>query len=200
MDNGELSKRYDEIIERCVSVFKAKTKDYGPTWLFFRDQSFIDQLWIKARRIRTLEENGDKSLVGEGREDEYLGIVNYGVIMLMRMQNPELFPDSDAVVADTEAYYTVRLDDMEKEYRRAFAGVKALMERKNHDYGAAWTEMHLNSITDQIIVKIFRMKNIIASGGRLIASEGLDAQISDVINYSIFALLKMSGIGAQAAL
>ena len=78
MDNIELGRRYDGIIERCVAIFEAKTKDYGPTWLFFRDESFVDQLWIKARRIRTLEENGDDSLVGEGRADEYLGIVNYG--------------------------------------------------------------------------------------------------------------------------
>ena len=81
---------------------------------------------------------------------------------------------------------------MKRAYLDAFAGVKALMERKNHDYGAAWTEMHLHSITDQIIVKLFRMKNIISTGGKLLASEGLDAQISDIINYSIFALLKMS--------
>lgn len=194
MDNIELGKRYDEIIDRCVSIFEAKTKDYGPTWLFFRDESFVDQLWIKARRIRTLEENGDESLVGEGRADEYLGIVNYGIIMLMRMQNPELFPSPDTVVADTDAYHRLGIDNMKQAYLRAFASVKALMERKNHDYGAAWTEMHLHSITDQIIVKIFRMKNIIASGGRLIASEGLDAQISDIINYSVFALLKMAGV------
>ena len=194
MDNIELGKRYDEIIDRCVSIFEAKTKDYGPTWLFFRNESFVDQLWIKARRIRTLEENGDETLVGEGRADEYLGIVNYGIIMLMRMQNPEIFPSPDAVVADTDAYHRLGVDDMKQAYLRAFASVKALMERKNHDYGAAWTEMHLHSITDQIIVKIFRMKNIIASGGRLIASEGLDAQISDIINYSVFALLKMAGV------
>ena len=183
MDNIELGRRYDGIIERCVAIFEAKTKDYGPTWLFFRDESFVDQLWIKARRIRTLEENGDDSLVGEGRADEYLGIVNYGIIMLMRMQNPELFPSPGEVVADTEAYYKLHLSDMKQAY---------LMERKNHDYGAAWTEMHLHSITDQIIVKLFRMKNIISTGGKLLASEGLDAQISDIINYSIFALLKMS--------
>ena len=194
MDNIELGKRYDEIIDRCVSIFEAKTKDYGPTWLFFRNESFVDQLWIKARRIRTLEENGDETLVGEGRADEYLGIVNYGIIKLMRMQNPEIFPSPDAVVADTDAYHRLGVDDMKQAYLRAFASVKALMERKNHDYGAAWTEMHLHSITDQIIVKIFRMKNIIASGGRLIASEGLDAQISDIINYSVFALLKMAGV------
>ena len=192
MDNIELGRRYDGIIERCVAIFEAKTKDYGPTWLFFRDESFVDQLWIKARRIRTLEENGDDSLVGEGRADEYLGIVNYGIIMLMRMQNPELFPSPGEVVADTEAYYKLHLSDMKRAYLDAFAGVKALMERKNHDYGAAWTEMHLHSITDQIIVKLFRMKKIISTGGKLLASEGLDAQISDIINYSIFALLKMS--------
>ena len=127
MDNIELGRRYDGIIERCVAIFEAKTKDYGPTWLFFRDESFVDQLWIKARRIRTLEENGDDSLVGEGRADEYLGIVNYGIIMLMRMQNPELFPSPGEVVADTEAYYKLHLSDMKRAYLDAFAGVKALM-------------------------------------------------------------------------
>ena len=122
MDNIELGKRYDEIIDRCVSIFEAKTKDYGPTWLFFRDESFVDQLWIKARRIRTLEENGDESLVGEGRADEYLGIVNYGIIMLMRMQNPEIFPSPDTVVADTDAYHRLGIDDMKQAYLRGCIG------------------------------------------------------------------------------
>ena len=129
----------------------------------------------------------------EGREDEYIGIINYGVILLMKMSNPDLFPKSDEVVEDTDLYRHADTVEMTKLYKKTFDNVKELMERKNHDYGAAWTEMHIHSITDQIIVKIFRIKNIILNNGRLIASEGIDAQISDIINYSIFGLLKLRG-------
>ncbi len=193
MEQEKLNGCYDRIVTECVEVFENKTKDYGPTWLFFRMESFIDQLWIKARRIRTLEENGDISLVREGREDEYIGIINYGVILLMKLENPKLFPDSDEIVENTELYRHADTAEMTKLYKKAFDNVKKLMERKNHDYGAAWTEMHIHSVTDQIIVKIFRIKNIISNNGRLIASEGIDAQISDIINYSIFGLLKLRG-------
>lgn len=193
MEQEKLSSYYDDIVSECVRIFENKTKDYGPTWLFFRIESFIDQLWIKAKRIRTLEENGDISFVNEGREDEYIGIINYGVILLMKMENTDLFPDSDEIVENTELYRQTDASEMTEMYRKAFGNVKKLMERKNHDYGAAWTEMHIHSITDQIIVKIFRVKNIISNKGRLIASEGIDAQISDIINYSVFGLLKLRG-------
>lgn len=193
MEQEKLSSYYDDIVSECIRIFENKTKDYGPTWLFFRIESFIDQLWIKAKRIRTLEENGDISFVNEGREDEYIGIINYGVILLMKMENTDLFPDSDEIVENTELYRQTDASEMTEMYRKAFGNVKKLMERKNHDYGAAWTEMHIHSITDQIIVKIFRVKNIISNKGRLIASEGIDAQISDIINYSVFGLLKLRG-------
>lgn len=193
MEQEKLSSYYDDIVSECVRIFENKTKDYGPTWLFFRIESFIDQLWIKAKRIRTLEENRDISFVNEGREDEYIGIINYGVILLMKMENTDLFPDSDEIVENTELYRQTDASEMTEMYRKAFGNVKKLMERKNHDYGAAWTEMHIHSITDQIIVKIFRVKNIISNKGRLIASEGIDAQISDIINYSVFGLLKLRG-------
>lgn len=194
MEQAFLSERYEEVVSECVKIFEDKTKDYGPTWLLFRMESFIDQLWIKARRIRTLEENGDNTLVHEGRDSEYIGIMNYGVILLMKLRNPEIFPSSDEIVENTELYRSVDTKGMTAAYKSAFAEVKALMERKNHDYGAAWTEMHIHSITDQIIVKIFRIKNILAGGGKLLISEGIDAQISDIINYSMFGLLKLRGI------
>lgn len=194
MEQAVLSECYDEVVSECVRIFEAKTKDYGPTWLLFRMESFIDQLWIKARRIRTLEENGDNTFVHEGRDAEYIGIMNYGVILLMKLRNPDKFPPSDEIVEDTGLYRSVDADGMTEEYKAAFAEVKALMECKNHDYGAAWTEMHIHSITDQIIVKIFRIKNILAGGGKLLVSEGIDAQISDIVNYSMFGLLKLRGL------
>lgn len=190
MDNAFLDQKYDKIISECLNIFLSKTADYGPTWMLFRDESFVDQLWIKAKRIRTLEES-KVNLVNEGREDEYLGIINYAVIMLMRLKNEETFPSSDKVVNDNSLYSDFSIDNAKQIYSDVFADVKALMERKNHDYGAAWTQMHIHSITDQIIIKIFRIKNIIANGGKLIMSEGIDAQLSDVINYCIFALMKL---------
>lgn len=189
MDDTLLEQNYDTIISECINIFLSKTADYGPTWMLFRDESFVDQLWIKAKRIRTLE-GADINLVNESSEDEYLGIINYAVIMLMKLKNPNVFPSSDEVVSDNSLYQAFSIDDAKKIYSETFNEIKMLMKRKNHDYGAAWTQMHIHSITDQIIIKIFRIKNIISNGGKLIMSEGIDAQLSDIINYSIFGLMK----------
>lgn len=177
------------LLEECRTLFGNKLSDYGPTWMIFRDVSLVDQLWIKIKRIRTLEQCQDNSLVGEGRDGEFIGLINYAAIMLMRLRFPDRYPPSDEVVADTDLLNALSHETIVADYTAVLDEVHALMERKNHDYGAAWTEMHPHSITDQIIIKLLRVKNISRNGGQLLVSENIDAQLMDVINYSIFGLI-----------
>lgn len=186
-----LDLKYDEIINKCSTLFRSKLADYGATWLLYRDVSLVDQLWIKARRIITLEENGDNALVSDSRSDEFIGIINYSVVMLMRMKFAEKFPSADEIMADTDRLTALDTDEVMKLYMSVSDEVKALMLRKNHDYGSAWEGMHPSSVTDQIVIKICRIKSIMKNGGRLIVSEGIDAQLSDIINYCVFSLIKI---------
>lgn len=189
MENLDL--KFDEIIKSCSELFRSKMSDYGATWLLYRDVSIVDQLWIKTKRIITLEDNGDKSLVGEGRADEFVGIINYSIVMLMRMKYADKFPSTEDIMTDTEKMKSVDVDNVMQMYRQISDEVKELMMRKNHDYGSAWEGMHPSSLTDQIVIKIWRIKNIMQNGGKLLVSEGIDAQLSDIINYCIFSLIKM---------
>lgn len=188
---AELEKEFDEIISECVSLFENKLRDYGPTWLFFRNVSLIDQLWIKAKRIAVLEENHDDSKVGEGREDEYIGIINYSVIMLFRVLYPEKFPAHDELLVNPEKADSVSVEAAAALYRDIIAKVKALMIKKNHDYGDAWRGMQQESITDMILIKLSRIKKIIKNDGVLLVSENIDAQLFDIINYAVFGLIKL---------
>lgn len=189
MENLDL--KFDEIIKDCAQLFRSKMSDYGATWLLYRDVSIVDQLWIKTKRIITLEDNGDNSLVGEGRADEFVGIINYSIVMLMRMKYADKFPTTEDIMTDTEKMKSVDVDNVMQMYRQISDEVKGLMMRKNHDYGSAWEGMHPSSLTDQIVIKIWRIKNIMQNGGKLLVSEGIDAQLSDIINYCIFSLIKM---------
>ena len=182
--------------EECKTLFRSKLSDYGPTWLLFRPESFIDQLWIKAKRIRTLEENGDNSLVGESREGEFIGLINYAITMRMVTEHRDIFPESGEVI-DDPAKYNIDTETVMKIFGEIFDSITALMLRKNHDYGAAWLTMDPHSITDQIIIKIFRLKNIVANGGKLLVSENIDAQLSDVAVYSMFGLMRFRGVNAD---
>ena len=188
---AELEKEFDEIIGECVSLFENKLRDYGPTWLFFRNVSLIDQLWIKAKRIAVLEENHDDSKVGEGREDEYIGIINYSVIMLFRVLYPEKFPAHDELLVNPEKADSVSVEAAAALYKDIIAKVKALMIKKNHDYGDAWRGMQQESITDMILIKLSRIKKIIKNDGVLLVSENIDAQLFDIINYAVFGLIKL---------
>lgn len=189
MENLDL--KYDEIINSCSSLFRDKMSDYGATWLLYRDVSLVDQLWIKTKRIITLEENGDNALVGDSRADELVGIINYSIVMLMRMKYPDRFPTTDEIMSDTGKLSQLDTDEVMRLYMSVSDEVKALMLRKNHDYGSAWEDMHPWSITDQIVIKICRIKNIMKNSGKLLVSEGIDAQLSDIVNYCVFSLIKM---------
>lgn len=193
--NSDWDDVYADIIGECGRIFIDKMADYGPTWLYFRDVSLVDQLWIKIKRVRTLEKNGGKNAVGEGSEGEFIAIINYAAIMLMKKRYPEIFRTADYYIDNPDEAAALPSDEIESCYREVCAEVCGLCRRKNHDYGAAWVEMHAHSITDQIIIRVLRIKSFLANGGPSV-SEGMEAQLMDIINYSIFGLIKTRGIDA----
>jgi len=169
---------YNSVIDHCRDLFLKKTRDYGTAWRIMRLSSITDQIFIKARRIRTLEEV-KVSKVGEGIVEEYVGIVNYCVIAMMQMALAE---DADDRLdpAQVERLYNEKTDE-----------TRGLMFAKNHDYGEAWREMRISSLTDLILMKLHRIKQIEDNNGRTWVSEGLEANYRDILNYAVFALIKL---------
>ena len=176
---NKTSEQYDQQISLCRELFAKKTKDYGTSWRVLRPKSLTDQLFIKAQRIKTLEE-AEVRKVDEGIEPEFIGLVNYAVMGLIQLKL-----DNDP-----------RLELSEKEalelYDAEVAAIKALMLAKNHDYGEAWRDMRVSSFTDLILMKLLRIKQIEDNKGKTLVSEGIDAGYMDIVNYSIFALIQMS--------
>ena len=164
--------------KKCSSLFLNKMKDYGTAWRILRTTSLTDQIFIKAQRIRTLEQNGE-SKVGEGILPEYIGIINYCVMAIIQLELGTAMNDdtSSTTIAELHAKYLQTAKD--------------LMANKNHDYGEAWREMRVSSLTDLILMKLLRVKSIEDNEGKTIVSEGLDANYLDMINYSIFAMIRM---------
>lgn len=175
---SKTSEQYDKIIGKCVEIFSKKTKDYGTAWRILRTSSLTDQIFIKAQRIRTLEEKGI-SKVGEGIEPEFIGIINYSLMAIIQMN----LKDSSEMELNP-----AKATDM---FRKEAAQAKSLMENKNHDYGEAWRDMRISSFTDLILMKLLRVKQIEDNKGVTLISEGIDANYFDIVNYAIFALIKM---------
>lgn len=176
--NPKTISQYNEVITRCREVFQKKIKDYGTSWRVLRLPSLTDQLYIKANRIRTLEETGINK-VGESIEGEYMAMVNYGIIALIQIS----LKDVNALEIEYEKALSL--------YNQKIDETRDLMMAKNHDYGEAWREMRIGSFTDLILTKLLRIKQIEANDGKTIISEGIDANYQDIINYSVFALIKM---------
>jgi hypothetical protein len=172
------SQQYDAAINLCKDLFLKKMKDYGTAWRNLRPTSLTDQIFIKAQRIKSIEEKGTQK-VGDDIKGEYIGIINYCIISLIQL---ELKDDSrmELPFGEVEALYT-----------KYASQTKQLMEDKNHDYGEAWRDMRLSSLTDLILMKIFRVKQIEDNKGQTLASEGVDANYMDMLNYSVFALIKL---------
>ena len=170
--------QYRQIEERCKEVFMNKHRDYGVAWHILRLSSLTDQMYIKARRIRSLEEHGIRK-VDEGIEPEYVGLVNYGVMSLMKL---DLSADDIKQLA---------ADQLTVAYEGYLKQARDLMMKKNHDYGEAWRHMRVSSLTDLILMKLLRIRQIEDNEGKTINSEGLDANYIDIINYSIFALIRL---------
>ena len=176
MEKPNTGQQFAAIKEVCRDIFVKKLKDYGTSWRIMRPKSITDQIYIKANRIRTIEQTGT-ALVDEGFESEFIGIVNYGIIGLIQL---ELGVGEDIDVEEATALYD-----------KLFKQTTDLMLAKNHDYGEAWRLMRVSSYTDIILQKILRTKQIEDNEGKTIISEGIDANYMDMINYSIFALIKL---------
>lgn len=170
--------QYNKALTACKDIFLKKTKDYGTAWRILRTSSLTDQLFIKASRIRSLEVNAEQK-VEEAVDVEYIGLVNYSVMALIQLSLPE------------EAPLELETDKAEALYDQHMTETRQLMMDKNHDYGEAWRDMRISSLTDLILMKLLRVKQIEDNDGQTLISEGLDANYQDIINYSIFALIKL---------
>ena len=170
------SEQYDRVVIGCRDTFLKKTADYGTSWRVYRTISIADQIYIKAKRIRTIQEKKLQK-IGDDIKSEFQGILNYAVIGLIQLDinndEPEQLP----------------VAEVEKMYESKVVASKALMNDKNHDYGEAWREMSQESFADLILAKILRIKQIISNEGKTIISEGIDANYFDILNYSVFALI-----------
>ncbi|MCD8447635.1 DUF1599 domain-containing protein [Tenacibaculum finnmarkense] len=173
------SEQYDVVVDQCRSLFIKKMSDYGSAWRILRLPSLTDQIFIKAQRIRQLQENTQRK-VDEGEKPEFIGIINYSIMALIQLelgvvQQPDLNTNQATILYDKHLKIT-----------------KGLMENKNHDYGEAWREMRISSLTDLILQKLLRVKQIEDNKGKTLVSEGIDANYQDMINYAIFALIHHS--------
>lgn len=170
--------QYRQIIDRCRDLFLKKNHDYGTAWRILRLPSITDQLFIKAKRIRTLQETG-VNRVGEGIEPEFVGIINYSVMALIQNQ------------LANDPRMDIPTDELETLYDKQVNEVMALLFAKNHDYGEAWREMRVSSMTDIILMKLLRTKQIEDKQGHTLVSEGVEANYMDMINYAVFCLIKL---------
>ena len=169
---------YKEVISLCKDIFIKKTKDYGTAWRILRLPSITDQIFIKAQRIRSIQEKGTQKVADDIRS-EFIGIVNYSIIALIQLQLMDSF-DMD-----------LDPDYVEKLYNQEVDTTIQLLLNKNHDYGEAWREMRVSSITDIILMKLLRVKQIEDNLGQTVISEGVEANYRDMINYAVFCLIKL---------
>jgi hypothetical protein len=177
IDTEKTNQQYNEIVSICYNLFSKKMTDYGTAWRILRPKSVTDQLYIKAQRIRSIEEK-KVSKVNEGVRPEFIGIINYSIIGLIQLE----FESTSVELSDND---TINL------YNKYFNQAKLLMQDKNHDYGEAWRNMRISSYTDLILMKINRTKQIEDNQGVTLASEGIDANYLDMINYAVFAMIKI---------
>ena len=169
---------YDNIITDCKSLFKKKLVDYGSAWRILRLPSLTDQIFIKAQRIRSIQLN-EIQKVDEGQADEFIGIVNYSIMALVQIEKGHSeMPDLDN-------------DECIVLYDKMSESTRSLMLNKNHDYGEAWREMRVSSLTDLILQKLLRIKQIDKNKGNTLVSEGIDANFADIVNYAVFALIHL---------
>ncbi|MFT7330885.1 MAG: hypothetical protein ACI848_000953 [Roseivirga sp.] len=173
------SKQYDEIIDMCRSLFINKMSDYGSAWRILRLPSLTDQIFIKTQRIRQLQENTTRK-VDEGEASEFIGVINYSIMALIQLEKG---------IVETPDLNTEQATEL---YDKHIAITKSLMEDKNHDYGEAWRDMRISSLTDLILQKLLRVKQIEDNKGKTLVSEGIDANYQDMINYAVFALIHIN--------
>ncbi len=170
--------QYKNIVARCKDLYIKKAKDYGTSWRVLRPISIVDQVYIKAARIRQIQETGNQK-IGDTIESEFIGIVNYGIIALIQSSIP------------ADAATELSAEEAKNWYELKAKEIEDLMLQKNHDYGEAWRDMSQQSFVDLILVKLLRIKQILVNEGKTIVSEGIDANFIDIVNYGIFALIRI---------
>lgn len=175
---------YRQVIKICQDLFEKKNKDYGTSWRILRLPSITDQIFIKAQRIRTIQDNGF-SRVDEGEVPEFIGIINYCVMALIQAD----------LVNSTEL--EIPFEQLQGMYNKQVAEVMELLFNKNHDYGEAWRDMRVSSMTDIILMKLFRIKQIEDNQGKTLVSEGIKAGYQDIINYAVFCMIKLGQAQGQ---
>ena len=174
----QTSNEYKEVISRCKELFRKKTIDYGTSWRIFRLSSITDQIFIKAQRIRSIQEKGNQK-VSDPIEDDFVGIINYCLIALIQISLSE------------EERMEIPFSELEPVYDYWVNETRGLLENKNHDYGEAWRDMRVSSMTDIILMKLLRTKQIENNQGQTLVSEGVEANYQDMINYAVFCLIKL---------
>ena len=174
----QTSNEYKEVIARCKELFRKKTLDYGTAWRILRLASLTDQIFIKAQRVRSIQDKGNQK-VNDPIVDEFVGIINYCFIALIQVS-----------LADEERM-EIPFDELEPLYDHWASATQALLENKNHDYGEAWRDMRVSSMTDIVLMKLFRVKQIEDNQGATLVSEGIEANYQDMINYAVFCLIKL---------
>ncbi|WP_295123902.1 DUF1599 domain-containing protein [uncultured Chitinophaga sp.] len=178
--------QYTQVITACKDTFVKKARDYGTSWRVLRPISIVDQIFIKAQRIRTIQELGGKQKVEDRIDGEFAAIVNYGVIALLQMELPN------------DPYTDIPADEVAVLYDNKINFIRGVMEDKNHDYGEAWRDMSQESFVDLILTKLLRIKQILRNDGKTIISEGMDANFVDIVNYAIFALIKIDEANSKS--
>ena len=171
--------QYEAAVKQCKDIFLKKMKDYGTAWRILRTSSLTDQIFIKANRIRSIEQKGNQK-IGDDIRSEYIGIINYCVIALIQNQ------------LEQDTRMEIPYEEISSLYDKYIQQTRSLMENKNHDYGEAWRDMRISSLTDLILMKILRVKQIEDNKGQTLISEGVDANFMDMLNYTVFALIKLS--------
>ena len=177
---NKTNEQYQRAIAACKDIFIKKTRDYGTSWRVLRPMSVTDQIFIKAQRIRTIQELGTQK-VDDHIDGEFRGIVNYGVIGLIQLSQKD----------NSNPYQDLPVEEVSRRYDEQIRFVQQIMEDKNHDYGEAWRDMSQESFVDLILTKLLRIKQILRNDGKTLISEGIDANYVDIINYALFALIKI---------
>ncbi len=173
--------QYTQIINYCREIFQKKNRDYGTSWRIYRASALTDKIYIKAKRIRSIQENGTQK-VADDLNSEFLAIVNYCIMALIQLEN--IISDENSTENQAENF-----DIILQKYDFYVAQTQELMQNKNHDYGEAWRDMRMSSMTDEILVKLLRIKQIEDNQGKTIASEGIAANYQDILNYAVFCLI-----------
>ena len=171
--------QFDAIINICSDIFDKKMSDYGTAWRILRTSSLTDQIYIKANRIRSIDTKGEHK-VDEGVRPEFIGIINYSIMALIQLE-----------LGYSETDTNIPLEEAKNLYKKYAKQAKDLLENKNHDYGEAWRNMRISSLTDIILMKLLRIKQIEDNQGKTFISEGVDANYFDIINYAVFAMIKL---------